>query len=176
MSRYKMKETDFETPPENVYAIDLVGIDEKEGKRGVYFRWRWVIADIPEQQKFAGAWVTSITPSTPTMNNRFGGFLKVLLKDVQIGTEGDTGELINGKVRVKGFVEHNKTTDKGEEVTYLNVTRLLDNTAQWGVGIGRQDLKDDDSPRGGSAKPAAAGVGQVKAAPSKAVSEEEIPW
>jgi len=168
MARYKMKENDFETPPENVYSLDLTGIDMKEGKRGPFLRWRWVISDIPEQAKYAGVFVTSITPPTPTVNNRFGQFLKTIYKDVQVGFEGDSEELIDSKLRVKGFVEHNKQVQDGEEVIYCNVSKLLENSAQMGVGIGRQEIgsgggKKSDAPAqpAKTAQPAPAGTGEI---------------
>lgn len=176
MSRYKVKEKDFETPPENIYWMDLVGIDEMEGRKGPFLRWRWIVSEVPGQEQFAGVYVTSITPMTATTNNRFGHFLKVLLGNAGIGSEGDTDSLVDGKYRVKGFVEHNKRIEDGEDVIYCNVSKLLEGSGQAGAGIGRQDMqkKGKDEGKGGSqSKPASSAGAGASAQPQPT---GDIPW
>jgi hypothetical protein len=174
MAKYKVKEKDFETPPENVYAMDLVGIDSMEGRKGPFLRWRFVIADISEQDKYAGVFVTAITPMMPTMNNRFGKFLQVLYPATQIGAEGDTEKIIDSKFRVKGFVEHNKTIDKGEEIIYCNCSKFLEGSAQAGVGCGRQDLDADGKMKRPQEQQQAQPAG--KQPPAAAPTVDAIPW
>ena len=180
MPRYKMKDSDYETPPENVYFFDLVGIDTKDGSKGPFLRWRWVIADIPEQDKFSGTYATSLTPITPTVNNRFGKFLDCITGNAEVGQEGDTDALVDAKIRIKGFLEHNKgTNNAGEDVVYCNVKKLLEGTAQKGVGVGRQDLDEsgktkqpakDETAKTAEPKAETAKVGQAQQPPGN------IPW
>jgi hypothetical protein len=136
MSKYKVEENNFVVPPEDSYWLDLAWIQEIEGDRGPYLKWWWTIADVEGQHEYAVAKPSSQTSLTPTLNNRFGAFLNVLLGGIAVDDTGSTDDLIKAKFRVKGFVEHNKKIYDGEERTFLNVTKLIEGTSSKGGGIG----------------------------------------
>lgn len=139
MGEFKVENSTYKTPPEDSYFLDLVWIEGPiDGENGQYYRWHWRIADIDSQKEFANVPVTSQTTLTPTLNNRFGNFLKSLLGTVEVDYQGTTEELSMGSYRAKGFVEHNKKIYDGEEVTFCNVKKLIEGSVKKGAGVGYQ--------------------------------------
>jgi len=142
MGQFQVKESSNRVPPEDSYWLDLVWIELCEGNLGDYYRWHWVVADVEGQKEWAGCRGTGQTSLTPTLNNRFGAFLEVLNGGLQVDEVGSTEDLIMAKYRVKGFVEHNKKTYKNEEVTFANVSKLIEGSSKKGQGIGYQGVSE----------------------------------
>lgn len=137
MGQYRMEEEEaFPVAPADAYFIDLVWIEDKEGQNGPYLRWNWTIADIPAQKEYAGCFASSMTSASPTTNNKFGEFLRVLLGDCPIGDEISTEKLCLDKYRVKAFVKHNKV--EGYKNPFLTVETIIEGTSQKGTGAGPQ--------------------------------------
>jgi len=138
MSNFKVEKSDFVVPPEDSYFLDLVWIEQLEGKNGPYYRWHWKMSDIPEQKELVRARATSQTSLVPTLNNRFGMFLDILSGGLEEGQAGSTEGIVAKKYRVKAFIEHNKV---GEN-TFCNVTKLITGTSKAGEGIGYKGVTE----------------------------------
>ena len=127
--------------PEDTYFFDLIWIEEMQGKNGASFRWTFKFSDIDSQKKvlidgeevdISKFQVSALTPTIPTLNNKFGGFLKVLYGEINLGDDGDTLDLIKARFRVKGFLVHKESGDK----VFHNLDKMIDGTMEKGVGIG----------------------------------------
>jgi len=132
MGNYKVSEPEYKTPPQDSYFLDLIWISQVDGSKGPYYRWWWGIADIETQKEWVGCVASSQTSLNPTLNNRFGEFLKVILGGIEVDSIGSTEDLVKNKYRVKGFLKHNKPADK----VYCNVDTLIEGTAKKGEGCG----------------------------------------
>jgi hypothetical protein len=145
MGEFNVKKSDFKTPPEDSYFLDLIWIEQVEGPNGPYYRWHWGFADVPAQKEWAqaGCRASSITPIVPTLQNRFGSFIKTLKGNLEEGMKGSTEELAMDRYRVKAFIEHNKK-DAGtsEERVYCSVKKLIEGSAKKGEGIGHKGAWD----------------------------------
>jgi len=149
MGQFQVKETNFRTPPEDTYWLDLVWIDENpEGKFGPNYNWHWMVSDVEAQKEWAGCRATSQTPIQPTVQNRFGEFLHALLGKLQVDMTGSTEDLVMAKFRVKGFIEHNKVKrQSGEESIFCNVKKLIEGSSKKGEGIGYHGVSERLKPK-----------------------------
>lgn len=146
MGKYKVEEGGFKVPPEDSYWVDLVWIEEIQGEKGPYYRWHWIVAEVPGQEEHVGARATSQTSLVPTMGNRFGAFLDVLQGEVSVDEQGSTEDLVKRQYRVKAFIEHKNKTYEGKEVTFCNVTKLIEGSTKPGEGVGYHGAWDKLKP------------------------------
>jgi hypothetical protein len=146
MPGYKVEKNDFPVLPSDSYFLDLVWIQKLEGAKGPYYRWHWVLAEVASQmeliKQFGKCPVSSQTPVVPTLGNRFGHFIDVLIGKVAENDEGSTEAIVARKFRVKAFVEHNKKNVDGAERVYCNVEKLIVGTAKEGEGIGYKGVPE----------------------------------
>jgi len=188
MGSFTKEESKFKTPPEDTYWLDLIWIQEVEGKNGPYYRWYWAVADVKGQEEWKGCRATSQTTLTPTVNNRFGTFLDVLVgEEVDVGFEGSTEDIAMAGYRVKGFLEHKHS--KGYDNPFCNITKLIEDSAHKGEGVGiegagnklresiNEYLKKEGKPLLEISEEESKGKPKAKpAAEQKAPKKKELPW
>lgn len=196
MGNFKVENKSFKTPPEDSYFLDLIWIEEVQGDKGPYYRWHWLMADIESQKEWQGCRATSQTSLSPTLNNRFGAFLKAIQGGLEVDQIGSTEELCMSKLRIKAFIEHNKKTYEGEEVTFCNVTKLIEGSSKKGEGVGHEgsherlkpvvneylkkigkpllklEDKDEQKPHSSGGQSTGTTTAKQESAPKK----QEIPW
>lgn len=136
---FKVKDSDYVLPPADSYFLDLIFIERVPSTNPQWsdtYRWHWRIANVPGQTELfeKGCRASSMTPVTPTLNNKFGAFLKALYGDLNKDQEGKISDLILAKYRVKGFLTHKP--QKGTTNIFANIDTLIENTAKKGIGIG----------------------------------------
>lgn len=135
-----VSESEFNTPPMDAYYFDLVFIEKRESTRSDwddYFTWHWRFANVAGQEKWwkQGSRASSTTPLNPTLQNRFGQFLRVLLGGLNKGQEITMNDIIYGKFRVKAFLKH-KENKKQPDQPFCNIEDLVPDSVQKGVGCG----------------------------------------
>jgi len=139
---FKVKSSDFVTPPVDAYFFDLIFIEEAVGKdNNPMLRWHWLMADIPAQQgkDVKGGRASTLTGIVPTLNNRFGKILKALSGGLELGATGSTDDLILGKFRVKAPIKHKPGKDGA---VFCNIEELFEGQVWKGEGVGSDGVWD----------------------------------